>query len=131
MAAHSADVAVHFWLNAIGHRAWTAGRYPRKEAMRPEGRRLGLYSAYAWGASSAILGLALAVDLLIDWRLPLSLAPAHTFFTWYKLDWLALALFCSTCVFLLLANIYLYVTTRIRIGQQTAYGRTFHRNKGL
>lgn len=131
MAAHSADVAVHFWLNAIGHRAWTAVRYPRKEAMRPEGRRLGLYSAYAWGASSAILGLALAVDLLIDWRLPLSLAPAHTFFTWYKLDWLALALFCSTCVFLLLANIYLYVTTRIRIGQQTAYGRTFHRNKGL
>jgi hypothetical protein len=73
--------------------------------------------------------LALTVHFLIDRTQ--SVASPHSFFTWYKIGWLALALFCSTCVFLLLVNIYFFTATRIKISQQTHYGRTFHRHKGL
>lgn len=89
---HGADCAVHLWLNAIGHRAWTAVRHPRKEAMRPEGRRLFFYSLYAWGLATCIAGLALAVHYFIDE--PGKSGPItspHSFFTWYKIGKLFLS----------------------------------------
>lgn len=127
---HGADVAVHLWLNAIGHRAWMAVRHPRKEAMRPEGKRLLFYSLYAWGLAAGIAGLAAVVHLFIDGGTGRNVSP-HSFFTWYKIGWLGLALFCFVNVLLFLVNIYLYFSARATLGNQTAYGRTFHRNKGL
>ncbi|XP_046631386.1 probable G-protein coupled receptor Mth-like 5 [Daphnia pulicaria] len=126
---HGSDVAVHFWLSAIGHRAWTAVRYPRKEAMRPEGKRYVFYSLYSWGSAVCVTGLAVMVHFFIEDQSHGTTSP-HSFFTWYRIGWLGLALFCSTCVFLFLVNIYVYFATRSTLSNQTAYGRTFHRTKG-
>ena len=124
-------------------------RYPRKEAMRPEGKRYFLYCIYSWGSAMTVLVLALAVHFFID--VHTNKTSPHSFFTWYRIGrvllkqrkrlrlneksafigWLALALFCTSIVFLLVVNIIFYATTRMKINQQTAYGRTFHRHKGL
>lgn len=129
--AHGSDIAVHFWLNAIGHRAWTAVRHPRKEALRPEGKRYLFYSFYTWGSSVCVVSLALVVHFFIDVKAGKPITSSHTFFTWYKIGWLALSLFFSTSVFLMLGNIYFYFNSRSSISKQTAYGRTFHRSKGF
>jgi len=128
---HGSDVAVHFWLNAIGHRAWTAVRHPRKEAMRPEGKRYLFYSFYTWGSAAWVVALALVVHFFIDVNAGRPSVSSHSFFTWYKIGWLGLALFFSSSAFLFLVNIYFYFNSRSSISQQTAYGRTFHRSKGF
>lgn len=60
-------------------------RHPRKEALRPEGKRYLFYSFYTWGSSACVVTLALIVHFFIDNNVGKPTTSTHTFFTWYKI----------------------------------------------
>ena len=59
-------------------------RYPRKEAMRPEGKRYVFYSLYSWGSAACVTGLAIVVHFFIEDESHGTTSP-HSFFTWYRI----------------------------------------------
>lgn len=123
-------LAAFFWLNAMGYYIWKTFRARNVFLRVTDGRKYCWYSCYAWGATGCMAGVAIFSHFFLDGGSK-SKRISSIFENPETIGWLGIAVFFTPIAFIILVNIFFYVTTLKFINRMNTYGRIHHklRNK--
>uniref|UniRef100_A0A182XKI4 G-protein coupled receptors family 2 profile 2 domain-containing protein n=1 Tax=Anopheles quadriannulatus TaxID=34691 RepID=A0A182XKI4_ANOQN len=125
-----------FWLNAMGYYIWKMFRTRNVFLRVSDGRKYCWYSGYAWGCTGTMAAIAVFAHYFLD--LPGSNRSAtgadihqsarESFFEGQdNISWLGIAVFFTPIAFIIIVNIFFFVTTLRFINRMHTYGRIHHK----
>uniref|UniRef100_A0A182JSW4 G-protein coupled receptors family 2 profile 2 domain-containing protein n=1 Tax=Anopheles christyi TaxID=43041 RepID=A0A182JSW4_9DIPT len=128
-----------FWLNAMGYYIWKMFRTRNVFLRVSDGRKYCWYSGYAWGCTGSMAAIAVFAHYFLD--LPGSNTGSNsavgtethqigreTFFEGQdSISWLGIAVFFTPIAFIIIVNIFFFVTTLRFINRMHTYGRIHHK----
>uniref|UniRef100_A0A182SQC5 G-protein coupled receptors family 2 profile 2 domain-containing protein n=1 Tax=Anopheles maculatus TaxID=74869 RepID=A0A182SQC5_9DIPT len=129
-----------FWLNAMGYYIWKMFRTRNVFLRVSDGRKYCWYSGYAWGCTGTMAAIAVFAHFFLD--LPGSSssissassgteshhAARESFFEGQdNISWLGIAVFFTPIAFIIIVNIFFFVTTLRFINRMHTYGRIHHK----
>lgn len=117
-----------FWLNSMGYYIWKTFRARNVFLRVTDGRKYCLYSGYAWGATATMAAVAIFSHFFLDG--PNAKKSSSIFEDQDNIGWLGIAVFFTPIAFIILVNIFFYVTTMKFINRMNVYGRIHHKLKG-
>ncbi|XP_055588434.1 probable G-protein coupled receptor Mth-like 5 [Uranotaenia lowii] len=114
-----------FWLNSMGYYIWKTFRARNVFLRVTDGRKYCWYSGYAWGATATMAGIAIFAHFFLD----TGNAKRHKsiFEDQDTIGWLGIAVFFTPIAFIIIVNIFFYVTTLKFINRMNTYGRIHHK----
>uniref|UniRef100_A0A182QH03 G-protein coupled receptors family 2 profile 2 domain-containing protein n=1 Tax=Anopheles farauti TaxID=69004 RepID=A0A182QH03_9DIPT len=129
-----------FWLNAMGYYIWKMFRTRNVFLRVSDGRKYCWYSGYAWGCTGTMAAIAVFAHFFLD--LPGRRADTGTgssvseihhhggesvFEGQDNISWLGIAVFFTPIAFIIIVNIFFFVTTLRFINRMHTYGRIHHK----
>ncbi|XP_050085098.1 probable G-protein coupled receptor Mth-like 5 [Anopheles aquasalis] len=125
-----------FWLNAMGYYIWKMFRTRNVFLRVSDGRKYCWYSGYAWGCTATMASIAVFAHYFLD--LPGSnrsqTSEGHAadsidgfFESQDSISWLGIAVFFMPIAFIIIVNIFFFVTTLRFINRMHTYGRIHHK----
>ncbi|PSN56907.1 putative G-protein coupled receptor Mth-like 5 [Blattella germanica] len=121
-------MAAFFWLNSLGYYIWKTFRSRNVFLRVTDGRKYCYYSCYAWGLTLTMAAIALFAHFMLD-TMGSKEAKASLSLTQETIGWLGRAVFFTPVAFIILVNIFFYLTTGHVINQMSTYGRIHHKMK--
>lgn len=121
-------LAAFFWLNSMGYYIWKTFRARNVFLRVTDGRKYCWYSGYAWGATATMASVAIFSHFFLDG--PNAKKSSSIFEDQDNIGWLGIAVFFTPIAFIILVNIFFYVTTMKFINRMNTYGRIHHKLKG-
>ncbi|XP_017848522.1 probable G-protein coupled receptor Mth-like 5 isoform X2 [Drosophila busckii] len=119
-------LAAFFWLNSFGYYIWKTFRSRNVFLRVTDGRKYCYYSAYAWGCTGTMAGLAVFAHFFLDAD---SYKKENMRGEQQTIGWLGICIFFAPIACTIIINIFFYVTTRKLINRRTVYGRIAHKLK--
>ncbi|ETN67991.1 methuselah [Anopheles darlingi] len=127
-----------FWLNAMGYYIWKMFRTRNVFLRVSDGRKYCWYSGYAWGCTAMMASIAVFAHYFLDLpgsnRSQTTAAEGHTaesidgfFESQDSISWLGIAVFFMPIAFIIIVNIFFFVTTLRFINRMHTYGRIHHK----
>ncbi|XP_062564547.1 probable G-protein coupled receptor Mth-like 5 [Armigeres subalbatus] len=116
-----------FWLNSLGYYIWKTFRARNVFLRVTDGRKYCWYSGYAWGATATMASVAIFSHFFLDGP---DARNSSIFEDQDNIGWLGIAVFFTPIAFIILVNIFFYVTTMKFINRMNTYGRIHHKLKG-
>uniref|UniRef100_A0A182NDY4 G-protein coupled receptors family 2 profile 2 domain-containing protein n=1 Tax=Anopheles dirus TaxID=7168 RepID=A0A182NDY4_9DIPT len=129
-----------FWLNAMGYYIWKMFRTRNVFLRVSDGRKYCWYSGYAWGCTGTMAAIAVFAHFFLD--LPdrrgdagagSGVSESHhnggesVFEGQDNISWLGIAVFFTPIAFIIIVNIFFFVTTLRFINRMHTYGRIHHK----
>lgn len=121
-------LAAFFWLNSLGYYIWKMFRARNVFLRVTDGRKYCWYSCYAWGATATMASVAIFSHFFLDG--PNAKKNSSIFENQENIGWLGIAVFFTPIAFIILMNIFFYVTTLKFINRMNTYGRIHHKLRG-
>uniref|UniRef100_A0AAG5CQT7 G-protein coupled receptors family 2 profile 2 domain-containing protein n=1 Tax=Anopheles atroparvus TaxID=41427 RepID=A0AAG5CQT7_ANOAO len=124
-----------FWLNAMGYYIWKMFRTRNVFLRVSDGRKYCWYSCYAWGCTGTMAGIALFAHFFLN-------LPGHSqqqqhlssggggdsvFENQDNISWLGIAVFFTPIAFIIIVNMFFFITTLRFINRMHTYGRIHHK----
>ncbi|XP_034114646.1 probable G-protein coupled receptor Mth-like 5 isoform X1 [Drosophila albomicans] len=119
-------LAAFFWLNSFGYYIWKTFRSRNVFLRVTDGRKYCYYSAYAWGCTAIMAGMAVFAHFFLDAD---SYKKENMRGEQQTIGWLGICIFFAPIACTIIINIFFYVTTRKLINRRTVYGRIAHKLK--
>lgn len=120
-------LAAFFWLNSLGFYIWRTFRSRNVFLRVTDGRKYCWYSSYVWGVTSIFATMAIFAHFFLD----TGVAKKHSIFEDQEtIGWLGIAVFFSPIAFIIIINLFFYVTTLKIMRRMNTYGRIHHKLKG-
>ncbi|KFB41309.1 AGAP004025-PA-like protein [Anopheles sinensis] len=125
-----------FWLNAMGYYIWKMFRTRNVFLRVSDGRKYCWYSCYVWGCTGTMAAIALFAHYFLNLpgRTPqhqqknlASLAGDSVFENQDSISWLGIAVFFMPIAFIIIVNMFFFVTTLRFINRMHTYGRIHHK----
>lgn len=91
-----------------------------------DGRKYCWYSCYVWGSSLVMAGLAVFAHFFLDSD---NYKKLHIVSDQDTIGWLGIAIFFTPMAFIIIINLFFYVTTLKIINRMNTYGRIHHKLK--
>ena len=114
-----------FWLNSLGYYIWKTFRSRNVFLRVTDGRKYCWYSGYAWGATSLMAGIAIFAHYFLD-----SPAKKRSIFENQEtIGTLGITIFFAPIAFIIIINVFFYVTTLKVMSRMNTYGRIHHKLK--
>lgn len=120
-------LAAFFWLNGMGFYIWKMFRARNVFLRVTDGRKYCWYSGYAWGATATMAGIAIFAHFFLDG--PNGKKNYSIFENQETIGWLGIAVFFTPIAFIIVTNMFFYVTTLKFINRMNTYGRIHHKLK--
>ncbi|XP_026477039.1 probable G-protein coupled receptor Mth-like 5 [Ctenocephalides felis] len=118
--------ATFFWLSGLGYYIWSTFRSRNVFLRVTDGRKYCWYSGYVWSCTTIMAALALFAHYTLD-NVKTNNAVKDT--NQPTVGWLGIAVFFTPIAFIILVNIFFYVTTHKIISRMSTYGRIHHKLK--
>ncbi|XP_020813667.1 probable G-protein coupled receptor Mth-like 5 isoform X2 [Drosophila serrata] len=119
-------LAAFFWLNSFGYYIWKTFRSRNVFLRVTDGRKYCYYSAYAWGCTATMAGLAVFAHFFLDAE---SYKKERMVGEQETIGMLGICIFFAPIACTILVNIFFFMTTRNLINRRTVYGRIAHKLK--
>lgn len=120
-------LAAFFWLNSMGFYIWKTFRSRNVFLRVTDGRKYCWYSTYVWGVTGLMASLAIFAHFFLDTG---DVQKKHSIFEDQEtIGWLGIAVFFSPIAFIIIINIFFYVTTLRFMRRMNTYGRIHHKLK--
>ncbi|XP_065338390.1 probable G-protein coupled receptor Mth-like 5 [Cloeon dipterum] len=116
-------LATFFWLNSMGYYIWKTFRSRNVFLRVTDKRKYCYYSFYVWGSTLSMAAIALFCHFVLD------LSNTNIPMSQRQLGFLGLSMFFLPIAFIVLVNVFFYVTTAQAIARMTTYGRIHHKMK--
>ncbi|XP_054727941.1 probable G-protein coupled receptor Mth-like 5 isoform X1 [Anastrepha obliqua] len=113
-----------FWLNSFGYYIWKTFRSRNVFLRVTDGRKYCYYSAYAWGLTALMAGLAVFAHFFLDAE---SYKQQNLIGDQETIGWLGIWIFFAPIACTIVINIFFYVTTLKLINRRNVYGRIQHK----
>lgn len=121
-------LAAFFWLNSMGFYIWKTFRSRNVFLRVTDGRKYCYYSSYVWGVTSLMAALAIFAHFFLDTG---DVQKQRSIFEDQEtIGWLGIAVFFCPIAFIIIINLFFFVTTIKIMRRINTYGRIHHKLRG-
>ncbi|XP_063704492.1 probable G-protein coupled receptor Mth-like 5 [Culicoides brevitarsis] len=121
-------LAAFFWLNSMGFYIWKTFRSRNVFLRVTDGRKYCYYSAYVWGVTTLMAALAIFAHFFLDTG---DVQKQRSIFEDQEtIGWLGIAVFFCPIAFIIIINLFFFVTTIKIMRRINTYGRIHHKLRG-